>query len=107
MKILTISIAVFIAFSTISLAVNPPALPNTSTVITCFPDTSGYKTITVGAVGRDYTDLQKAINTADLGTIIKLDAGATFNGGFVLPKKTIGSGWIVIMSSRMDVLPKA
>jgi hypothetical protein len=87
------------------LAVDIPKLPNTSTVITCFPDTIGYKTITVGVSGRDFTDLQKAINAAEPGTIIKLDAGATFTGGFVLPKKTNGSGWIILMSSRMDLLP--
>lgn len=107
MKIVTIVIVALIALTTPSYAVNPPALPNTSAVITCFPDTTGYKTISVGPNGRDYSDLQQAINAADLGTIIKLDAGATFNGGFVLPKKTSGSGWIIIMSSRMDVLPKA
>ncbi|MBI3259990.1 MAG: Ig-like domain-containing protein [Ignavibacteriae bacterium] len=105
MKIFTLSILASIVLATPSFAVNPPALPNTSAVITCFPDTAGYKTITVGASGRDYTDLQKAINAADPGTIIKLDAGATFNGGFVLPKKTTGTGWIILMSSRMDLLP--
>lgn len=83
-----------------------PELPNTKDVVTCFPDSSGYKTITVGANGKDFTDLQQAINAADLGTIIKIDAGATFNGGFTLPKKTKGNGWIILMSSRMDLLPK-
>ena len=85
--------------------VNSPALPNTNAVVTCFPDTAGYKTITVGPTGRDYTDLQQAINAANLGTMIVLDAGGTFKGGFTLPNKTIGSGWIIIMSSRMELLP--
>lgn len=35
---------------------------------------------------------------------ICLSAGATFNGGFILPEKT-GDGWIILMSSRMDLLP--
>ncbi|MBS1538441.1 MAG: Ig-like domain-containing protein [Bacteroidetes bacterium] len=86
--------------------VNNPTLPNTSSIITCFPDTNSYKVITVGATGRDFTDLQKAINSAELGTIIKIDAGAIFKGGFVLPKKSVGSGWIILMTSRMDLLPK-
>lgn len=82
-----------------------PALPNTAAVITCFPDTIGYTRITVGPVGRDYSNLQTAINAAPLGSVLLLDAGVTFNGGFVLPNKTMGSGWIVITSSRMDLLP--
>ncbi len=84
--------------------VNSPALPNTSAVVTCFPDTAGYKTITVGLAGRDYTDLQQAIDAASLGTMIVLDAGETFKGGFTLPNKTSGSGWIIIISSRMDLI---
>ncbi|MCX6350976.1 MAG: T9SS type A sorting domain-containing protein [Bacteroidetes bacterium] len=83
-----------------------PALPNTSAFNSCMPDTSGYKKITVGATsGRDYSDLQSAINAADLGTVIILDAGESFTGGFTLPNKTAGKGWIIITSSRMDLLP--
>ena len=84
-----------------------PALPNTADVVTCFPDTLGYNVITVGPVGRDYTDLQEAIDDAELKTIIVLDAGEIFFGGFVLPDKGIGEGWIIITSSRMDILPGA
>jgi hypothetical protein len=82
-----------------------PALPNTEDVITCFPDTTGYKVITVGPIGGDYTDLQDAIDVAALKTIIVLDAGEIFYGGFVLPDKGDGDGWIIITSSRMDILP--
>jgi hypothetical protein len=82
-----------------------PTPPNTSAVVTCFPDTTGYKVITVGPVDRDYSDLQSAINAASLGTILILDASATFNGGFQLPDKGTGEDWIIIMSSRMDLLP--
>ena len=84
-----------------------PALPNTADVVTCFPDTLGYNVITVGPVGRDYTDLQEAIDDAELETIIVLDAGEIFYGGFVLPDKGVGEGWIIITSSRMDILPGA
>jgi len=81
-----------------------PQLPNTDAVITCFPDTTGYKVVTVGPSDRDFSDLQQAINSADLGTIIKLDAGAVFTGSYILPKKESGDGWIILMSSRMDLL---
>ncbi|MBP6680063.1 MAG: T9SS type A sorting domain-containing protein [Saprospiraceae bacterium] len=82
-----------------------PALPNTADVVICFPDTTGYNVITVGPIGRDYTDLQEAIDAAELKTVIVLDAGEIFYGGFVLPDKGEGEGWIIITSSRMDILP--
>jgi hypothetical protein len=82
-----------------------PAYPNTQDVITCFPDTTGYVRITVGPVGRDYDDLQEAIDAAPLGSVLILDAGAVFNGGFILPDKGTGEEWIVLVSSRMDLLP--
>ncbi len=82
-----------------------PTIPNTSAVVTCFPDTAGYRVITVGPVDRDYFDLQSAINAATPGTLIILDAHALFPGGFVMPDKGTGEGWIILMSSRMDLLP--
>ena len=81
-----------------------PSLPNTDSVITCFPDTTGYTRITVGPAGRDYSDLQLAIDAATPGSVLIIDAGETFNGGFVLPYKP-GNGWIILISSRMDLLP--
>lgn len=82
-----------------------PTLPNTDAVITCYPDTTGYRRITVGPVDRDHTDLQAAINAARPGTVIVLDAGATFSGSFALPEPSIGAGWIIITSSRAAELP--
>jgi len=82
-----------------------PTLPNTAAVVTCFPDTTGYHVITVGPVNRDYTDLQSAILAASPGTIILLDANVIFNGGFQLPDKGASEDWIILMSSRMDLLP--
>ena len=84
-----------------------PELPNTADVITCMPDTTGYEVITVGPVGRDFSDLQLAINAALPGTIILLDAGETFIGGITLPAKGNSNEWIILMSSRMDLLPTA
>lgn len=52
------------------------------------------KTITVAKGG----DLQKAITDAVPGDTISLEAGATFEGNFTLPKKE-GDAWIVIRSA--------
>jgi len=95
---------VSILFLLISYIVAQPALPNTAAVVTCFPDTTGYAVITVGP-GKNYTDLQEAINAATLSSVLILDAGVSFNGGFTLPNKITGSGWIILISSRMDLLP--
>ncbi|MBI3126748.1 MAG: hypothetical protein HYZ11_03995, partial [Candidatus Tectomicrobia bacterium] len=40
-------------------------------------------------------DLQAALNSAQPGDAIELQAGATFTGNFTLPNKA-GSGWIHI-----------
>jgi len=50
-------------------------------------------------------NFQKALNRAELGDVIVLEAGATFQGPFTLPNKTTGSGWIYIMSSAYNKLP--
>lgn len=55
------------------------------------------KTINVAAGG----DLQTAINQAQPGDVIALQAGATFTGNFQLPNKS-GSGWILIRTSTPD-----
>ncbi|MBK8556744.1 MAG: right-handed parallel beta-helix repeat-containing protein [Lewinellaceae bacterium] len=81
-----------------------PELPQTAGLITCFPDTTGYQVLTVGPVGRDYSNLQSAISAASPGTILVLDAGAVFEGSFTLPYKQ-GEGWIILMSSATAVLP--
>jgi hypothetical protein len=45
-------------------------------------------------------DLQAAINSAQLGDTIVLQAGAQFTGNFTLPAKS-GSGWIIIRTSNL------
>ena len=53
-------------------------------------------------------NLQRALNSAQPGDVIELEAGATFVGPFTLPRKppvTSGSPWIVIRSSEMERLP--
>lgn len=98
------SLFLLLLFSLQLRAQTPPALPNTSSIETCYPDTSGYTVLTVGPVGRDFSDLQAAINAANPGTVLVLDAGASFKGSFSLPNKA-GEGWIILTSSQMQLLP--
>lgn len=49
----------------------------------------------------DGDDLQDAIDMAQLGDTLVLDAGAVFKGPFILPKKT-GTGWLTIRTSAPD-----
>lgn len=57
-------------------------------------------TIVVPAGG----NLQSAINTAQLGDTIVVEAGAIYRDDFVLPKKS-GTGFLTIQSSRAAELP--
>ena len=50
-------------------------------------------------------DLQAAINKANPGDEIVLQAGATFTGNYTLPNKGGASGWITIRSSQLASLP--
>ncbi|MCA9737545.1 MAG: Ig-like domain-containing protein [Gemmatimonadetes bacterium] len=74
-------------------AAGAPELPRTY-VNTTYQAPTGGRTIRV----RQGDNLQSAINQAQRGDILMLDAGATFNGDFELPAKP-GSGWIVITTN--------
>jgi hypothetical protein len=82
-----------------------PEYPHTGDFDTCFPDTTGYRRITVGPVGRDYIGLTEAIEAAPLGSVLLLDPVIIHRGTLTLPDKGQGEGWIIIMAARMDVLP--
>lgn len=75
-----------------------PELPRVF-IDTTFPAMTG-STINVSSGG----NLQSALNTAQPGDSIVLQAGAVFTGNFTLPAKT-GGGWIVIRTSNMAGLP--
>jgi hypothetical protein len=45
-------------------------------------------------------DLQQALNDAQPGDVILLEAGGVYQGPFTLPRKT-GDGWIAVVSSRV------
>jgi len=55
------------------------------------------RTIAVAAGG----NVQTALNTAQPGDVITLEAGATFRGPFTLPEKT-GTGWIIVRTAAPD-----
>ncbi len=57
------------------------------------------ETITVNAGG----DLQSALNSANCGDTVQLQAGATFNGSFTFPAKSCDdSHWIMVRTSAAD-----
>jgi hypothetical protein len=68
-----------------------------SAVLVGLGSSAAAATITVNAGG----DLQAALNKALPGDTILLQAGATFTGNFVLPKKS-GSTFITVRSSAAD-----
>ncbi len=69
-----------------------PTLPQAFVDVT--PKAVTGKTINVAAGG----DLQLALNSANYGDEIVLQAGATYTGNFILPVKS-GSGWILVRSN--------
>ena len=73
----------------------PPFAPRTF-LDTSYVPPSG-RTIAVPAGG----DVQAALDTAQPGDVISLQAGSVFRGNFTLPRKS-GSDWIVIRSSASD-----
>jgi uncharacterized protein (TIGR03437 family) len=81
------------------LAAGEPELPRVY-LNTAYVEPTG-RTIAVAAGG----NFQTAINQAQPGDVITLQAGATFTGNFTLPNKTWngqGSPWIIIRSSTPD-----
>ena len=70
--------------------------PLQATIDTSYPVSSGVTTF-VAAGG----NLQNALNAAQPGDTILLEAGATFSGSFTLPVKS-GNAWIVIRTSAPD-----
>jgi hypothetical protein len=98
---LALSATLLATFAVASLAVaqNLPAPPSVFLDTTYAPPTGGH-VIAVGAGG----DLQGALDAAQPGDIVELQAGATFTGNFVLPAKT-GTQWVYIRSSAVASLP--
>lgn len=96
-RLLLFSVSVFLA-AVVGVMAAPPTLPQIYIDTTYSPPTG--TVISVNAGG----NLQTAINNAQLGDTIVLQAGAIFNGPISLPNKS-GSGWIYIRSSNYANLP--
>src|SRR5690242_11599100 len=94
------SAAVAAAFAVNAVALTLPTAPKTFD--TSYAAPTG-PTIRVPAGG----SLQTALNNAQLGETIVLEAGATYTGPIKLPNKTTGSGWIYVVSSNLASLPTA
>jgi hypothetical protein len=78
-----------------------PELPRVLIDTRYVPPTGTTRTVAAGG------NLQGALDAAQPGDVILLEAGATFVGNFTLPAKT-GAGWIVVRSSTADAnLPAA
>lgn len=98
---LAFCIFLFFILCSVAYAAKVPELPRTY-IDTTFSLPTGGTTHTVNAGG----NFQTALNNAQLGDVIILQAGATFTGNFTLPNKTTGSGWIYIISSAYESLPQ-
>src|SRR5437899_7975874 len=84
-----------------AFAQTEPELPRVFLDTTYSPPTRG-KLMRVKAGG----DLQAALHASQPGDVIELQAGATFTGNFILPRKP-GTDWIYIRSSAYALLPPA
>ena len=81
--------------STLAQSTGEPELPRIL-LTTTYPSTPGV-TINVAAGG----NFQAALDSAQPGDIIVLQAGAVYTGNFTLPAKT-GDSWIVIRTSDLS-----
>jgi len=76
-----------------------PALPQ-ATVNTAYPTVTG-ESIAVHSGG----NLQDALNSANCGDEVVLDAGAAFSGNFLIPGKPCSAQPILVRSSAISSLP--
>jgi hypothetical protein len=92
--------ALLLALTGICFAASPvPAALPQAQVDVQLPKTSGATQHV-----RAGDSLQDALDRAQPGAVIELEAGAEFRGPFTLPRKN-GDGWIVIRSSALSRLP--
>src|SRR5436190_13154796 len=96
---LFILITVSLTFgSTEAQTSSAPELPRILLDTTYIAPTGNILNVTAGG------NFQAALNAANPGDVIVLQAGATFSGNFILPNKP-GSGWVIIRTSAEAVLP--
>src|SRR6266852_117201 len=98
-------VLIFLLLVTVPVqSANLPELPRVY-VDTTMPSTSVTKTVCVSGCNYTNSQLQAALNAANLGDVIELQAGATYPGKITLPNKTSGTGWIIVRSSAWQNLP--
>ena len=97
-------LSVVLLFGTASAYAALPELPRVY-VDTTLPSTSVTKTVCASGCNYTNSQLQAALNAANLGDVIELQAGATYPGKITLPNKTSGTGWIIVRSSAWKNLP--
>src|SRR5262245_16281653 len=85
----------FAAPSSPTLAAGDPEGPRVFLDTAYVPPTGQVITVNTGG------NLQSALNQAQPGDAILLQAGATFTGNFILPNKS-GAGWITVRASTSD-----
>jgi hypothetical protein len=95
--------ALVVAVSSLSFAAShydgPAELPR-ATVPSAMADTPTSGVVIALTAG---ADLQTALNNAQCGDVIQLQAGATFAGSFTLPAKSCdASHWIILRTSAPD-----
>jgi hypothetical protein len=72
---------------------------------TAMPDTTGYRKVRVAA-GDDFQVALDGASCNPEGSVLLLEAGATFMGNFRLPAKDCAPGkWIVVQSAALSNLP--
>ena len=79
-----------------------PELPRVRLTTTYVPATGRSTLVRAG------DNLQAALNGAQRGDEIVLEAGAVFRGNFLLPKITgsAANGWVIVRSSQLAALPE-
>jgi hypothetical protein len=86
-----------------SVPSNPPTLPLANVDVSWRPPTGRSIAVRAG------DNLQNALNIAQRGDEIVIDANATFTGTFVLPAKSgsAANGWITVRTAALGSLPPA
>lgn len=75
-------------------------------VVSCFGVMrSQTEAATLYVPSTQYPTIQSAVNAANLGDTIVVEAGRTYTENIVLKPKSTGSGWITIQSSKLHLLP--
>jgi hypothetical protein len=99
-SVLCLALAATLLHTVPAHSAQAPQRPQVSLTTTYAAPTGRHVSVPAGG------DLQAALNAAQPGELIVLQAGATYTGNFTLPAKS-GSGWIYVQTSALSSLPPA